>query len=184
MRGSDLDGQGRTGHIVYGDECCAAEGDVEAFVQQRPVQCARKCKAAIHERGLSGLPGEKTCGLAGRKGRSEKVNPRATLRGVQTETSFGFGVVGDLSARGRVDSHVGFARGDHVMPRAPSRERKRTLNASVEFFSIWPLASLPPVSSPPCAASRTTANLPGGTGRRLCARDRRKCDRHEKCDPR
>src|ERR1019366_4853744 len=50
------------------------------------------------------------------------------------------------------------------MPRAPSRERSRTLSASVAFFSYCPLVSQPPVSSPPCAASSTTTNCAGAAG--------------------
>src|SRR6516162_8122747 len=43
------------------------------------------------------------------------------------------------------------------------------LRARLAAFSNWPLSSFPPASSPPCAASRTTTNLPAGAGGACCA---------------
>src|SRR5581483_898930 len=47
------------------------------------------------------------------------------------------------------------------MPRAPSRDRSRTLNASVSDFSVQ-LPLCPPESSPPWAASSTTTKRAAG----------------------
>ncbi len=142
----------------------AAQGDAHAGVEQGGVEGPGQGDAAGDPGGLRRLPGEKAGGRGGREGGGEKVRAGAAFSGVEAEAGLGCGVVGDFGAPVGVERGVGLAGGDDGMPRAASRERRRTLRARVKAFSGWPLVRRPPGSSPPWAASSTTEKRAAGAG--------------------